>query len=154
MQDQQHHLIDVAEQADLKIWNLAEYEAGHAARLGGLALSKCHTICWRMGWQDADILFMQDASAHEVPDRSFLDSTPPQLWSLYALGRIARANGLPFGVDSPEAWKYGWVQMDIDLGVSNPQNPAELILFRGTRRLLLERKAENGDDDMPDQGPT
>ena len=97
-------------------------EAGHAARLDDLALSKSHTIYWRMGWQDADILMMQDVSAQDVPGRSFPDRTRPQLCSLYALGRITRSNGLPFAVDSPQSWKYGWGQMDIDLGVSNPRN--------------------------------
>lgn len=132
IQDQQDHVNDVAEQAELKVWVPAEYEAGRAARVGGVARFENETVCWRMGWQDADISLAQDAGDQDVLERFSLGRAPFSGWSLYTLGRIARANSLPFGADSPEAWKYGWIQMDIDLGVSDRRNLLELILFRGS----------------------
>jgi hypothetical protein len=123
-------LDDIAEQAELKIWVSAEYEAGRAACLDGLARSESETICWRMGWQDADISLTQDTGCQDQQGQSSVGLDPLLGWSLYTVGRIARAKGLPFGVDSPEAWKYGWIQMDIHLGVSDARNAHELILFR------------------------
>jgi hypothetical protein len=122
------YVDDVAEQAELTVWVSAEYEAGHAARLSGLARSESETVCWRMGWQDADSL-TQEARDQDALDQTARRSARVLGRSLYALGRIARANGLPFGVDSPEAWKHGWIQMDIHLGISDPRNAPELILL-------------------------
>jgi hypothetical protein len=132
MPELKDYVDDVAEQAELTIWVSAEYEAGRAARLGGLARSVSETVCWRMGWQDADISLTQEARDQDALDQAARRSARVLGWSLYALGRIARANGLPFGVDSPEAWKHGWIQMDIHLGISDPRNAPELILFQAS----------------------
>lgn len=121
---QQEDLDDVAEQANLKIWMPAEYEAGHAARRNGVARSKAETICWRMGWQDADVSMKQDCGQITPGGAQVLG------WSLYAVGQLAYRNGLPFAEDSAEVWKHGWIQMDIYLGVSGARTASELILLR------------------------
>jgi hypothetical protein len=86
-----------------------------------------------MGWQDADISLTQEARDQDALDQAAARRSARVLgWSLYALGRNPRANRLPFGVDSPEAWKHGWIQMDIHLGISDPRNAPELILFQAS----------------------
>ncbi len=130
MSEQRGYVDDITEQAELKIWVSAEYEAGFSARLDGTERSGSETICWRMGWQDADISLTQEARDQSALDQPSTINARVLGWSLYTLGRIARANSLPFGVDSPEAWKRGWIQMDIQLGISDPRNVSGLILFR------------------------
>ncbi len=132
MPEQREYVDDIAEQAELKVWVSAEYEAGFASRLNGSARLRSETICWHMGWQDANISLTQEARDQSALDQPSTINARVLGWSLYTLGRIARANGLPFGIDSPEVWKHGWIQMDIQLGVSDPRNASELILFRRT----------------------
>ena len=121
---QQDDLDDIAEQADLKVWIPAEYEAGHAARISGAARSKTETVCWRMGWQDADVSMAQDFG-QIMPGRAQVLG-----WSLYAVGQLARRNEFPFAEDSAEVWKRGWIHMDIHLGVFGARAASGLVMPR------------------------
>lgn len=122
---QQDYLDEIAEQAELKSWIAAEYEAGHAARISGHARSKDQTVCWRMGWHDADVSLTLDAGDQ---DSGQITGGHILGWSLYALGQLARRKGLPFAEDSSEVWKRGWIQMDIHLGVPGTRGASEPIL--------------------------
>lgn len=86
-----------------------QYDAGYAARFRDEAMCVGATASWQAGWSDAN---------RELGrfDEAF---SPAQVsLSFFGTGEEARRRGLPFDPAFSEAWKRGWVEADIALGLA------------------------------------
>ena len=85
-----------------------QYDAGYAARFRDEAMCVGATANWQAGWSDANRELGRFEEAF----------TPAQVsLPFFGTGEEARRRGLPFDPSCSEAWKRGWVEADIALGL-------------------------------------
>lgn len=99
-------------------WNGADYAAGFRARLERVPSFKNQPHSWQCGWEDANLeLLASDKHEQKLADgRS--DDYDESWWLLFDAGGDARVNGIGFDERRTQPWKQGWIDADINFGVS------------------------------------
>lgn len=99
-------------------WDREEYAAGYRARFSDIPRSEDASHCWRCGWEDADTEALESARHKQALAEGREDDFPSTWMLLFDVGGDARANAVPFDRARTQPWKEGWIETDINLGVT------------------------------------
>jgi hypothetical protein len=104
--------------AEPMTWSSTEYAAGFEARFLESAACEDESLPWRCGWEDAHIELLAAEQHRQRIAKGEVDDYE-ETWSLlFDAGGDARVNGIPFDEKRTQPWKEGWVDADINFGVS------------------------------------
>ncbi len=104
--------------APLKRWSKDDYAAGYRSRFWEIPLRDGASYSWHCGWDDADTEILESTRHERAVAEGREDAFPGTWMLLFDVGGDARVNGIPFDRTRTQPWKQGWIEADINLGVT------------------------------------
>ena len=98
-------------------WKGEEYAAGFEARLNEISAPESAPHAWLCGWEDADADLAESVRQRQTLAAGGKDDHSEVWGLLFDAGGDARVNGIAFAAGRTDAWKEGWIDADIKLGI-------------------------------------